>query len=302
MTPTQRIALFKRGGFATPCALPPPNLCRSGTATGSVDGAADAELPSLHALVQGYTGAGANGAVPGQSPTSLPCLLEVSDATVTYDGRDILKGVTWRVRPGENWAVTGPNGCGKSTLVRLVYADHPQMYSNDISILGRRRGTPGVSIWELRQGVGMVTPFLHLEYQHRPISAFRVVCSGFFDSVGLYRKASPEQELEARKWVQWLGIERLAEKPFMACSQGEQRMVLLARAMVKRPQVLLLDEPTHGLDAANRRHFLGCVDAIGRAGRCAVVCVTHHRDEVVSCITHELRLAQDGTVEHCGPV
>ena len=281
------VAVFKRQYAAQVAQLAAgPDGCLDGTA--QLDACAMASVrPSV--------------ASPRGNPEA-PSIIAVDNATITYEGRDILQCVSCRVEPGQHWAVTGPNGSGKSTLVRLVYADHPQLYSNDVSVLGRRRGSPGVSIWDLRQDVGIVTPYLHMEYSDKPLSAFAVVCSGFFDSIGLWQKPTPEQVAVAVKWAMWLGIVPLMDRPFMGLSQGEQRLSLLARAMVKSPKVLLLVEPTHGLDAANREHFLGWVDAIGRAGGCTVVYVTHHADEVAPCITHELRLTHDGRVERCGKV
>lgn len=280
----------------------------SSVACGGTEGSAQSLLPSTSptaAFLRQYQQEAESRAksLLHHEPAALPrSIIDVNRATVTYEGRDILKAVSWHVGAGENWAITGPNGSGKSTLVRLAYADHPQMYSNDVSVLGRRRGDPGVSIWDLRRHVGVVTPYLHLEHSDKAFSTFEVVLSGFFDSVGLWQKPSKNQAFEAAKWAHWLGIDQLMDRPFLGLSQGEQRLALLARAMVKRPKILLLDEPTHGLDTPNRRHFLSWVDAIGLSGDCSVVCVTHHRDEMVSCISHELRLTQDGCVESSGLV
>lgn len=226
-------------------------------------------------------------------------LLEMCNITVEYSGRRILPAVSWGVQKGENWAVTGPNGSGKSTLVRLAYSDHPQRYSNDIRIMGQGKGK-GQSIWQLRSRIGIVTPWLHLQHHDTPFSAFAVVCSGFFDSTGLWQSPSPRQLDVAAKWVELLGLESLVSRPFSGLSQGQQRLVLLARAVVKSPRLLLLDEPTHGLDPENRRRFLDLVDLISE--RCSVVLVTHHLDEVGACVTHHLQLAQDGSIDYCGPV
>lgn len=230
-------------------------------------------------------------------------VVSVQRANVTYGDRKILNDVSWRVKNGENWAVTGPNGSGKSTLVSLLFGTNTQVYCNDVTVLGRRLGGLGVSdsIWEYRKPIGMVTPYLHLEMQNRPFSTWAVVCSGLFDSVGLWQTPSPEQTEDVISWLRFFCLEHLKTRPFTSLSQGEQRTALLARAMVKRPKLLLLDEPTHGLDAAQRGRFLDWVETIGSGGSCSVVCVTHHRDELVPCITNELRLSSAGTVNSCGP-
>ena len=131
---------------------------------------------------------------------------------------------------------------------------------------------------------------------------FSIICSGFFDSVGLWEDPTQKHRDTVDRWIQWLQLHHVANKMFMSLSQGEQRLVLLARAMVKGPAVLLLDEPTHGLDAQNRARFLKVVDAIGSSGRCTVVMVSHHRDEFLHCISHELNLTQNGEVQSCGPI
>jgi molybdate transport system ATP-binding protein len=226
-------------------------------------------------------------------------LLDMQDVAVTYGDREILPRIKWQVRAGEHWAVTGPNGCGKSTLVRLAYSDHPQRYSNDIRIMGNGKGA-GQSIWQLRSRIGIVTPWLHLQHHGTPFSAFAVVCSGFFDSTGLWQVPTPRQVEVATKWVELFGLELLVDRPFPGLSQGQQRLILLARAVVKAPRLVLLDEPTHGLDAENRRRFLELVDLISE--RCSVVLVTHHLDEVGTSVTHHLELAEDGSIESQGPI
>jgi molybdate transport system ATP-binding protein len=158
--------------------------------------------------------------------------------------------------------VVGRSGAGKSALLSLILADNPQAYANDVALFGRRRDT-GETIWEIRERIGCVSPELHLF--HLPgQTALEVVSSGFHDSIGLYRGASPRQLRAATSWLRKLGILRCQERRFGELSEGEQQLVLLARALVKEPELLILDEPCQGLDAANRRRFLNLLEGVLR--------------------------------------
>jgi molybdate transport system ATP-binding protein len=215
-------------------------------------------------------------------------LVHMANVTVRYGHEAALDQLSWTVKNGENWAVVGPNGSGKSTLLQLISADLPQAYANEIHLFGRRRGS-GESIWEIKRNIGVVGASLHIRYR-QSITAQEAVLSGFFDSVGLYRRCTPEQRQTAARWMAFLGISHLADKHFERLSYGEQRLILIARAVVKSPLLLLLDEPCQGLDGANRRMVLDLIDVIGSRTRSNLVYVTHHEDEMVPCINHVLRL------------
>jgi molybdate transport system ATP-binding protein len=225
-------------------------------------------------------------------------LVELKNTSIVYDGVRILSAVDWTVHPGERWALLGSNGAGKSSLLSLILADNPQSYVNDITIFGRRRGS-GESIWEIKRQIGWVSPELQRHYLSSS-PCLRVVCSGFFDSVGLYRDSTDEQRAAAEQWLRALADEELADRPFGAVSAGEQRLVLLARALVKNPSLLLLDEPCQGLDSAHRNRILHLLDALCLQTSIALVYVTHHPDEMPRAITHLLELDR-GRVIQCGP-
>ncbi|MGB5987274.1 MAG: ATP-binding cassette domain-containing protein [Desulfobacterales bacterium] len=214
-------------------------------------------------------------------------IIRMDRVTVRYGSAVIFNNLTWIVRRHEHWAVVGPNGAGKSTLMALIAADHPQAYANRIELFGRQRGS-GESIWEIKQRIGMVSFEQQVRYQ-TSITAFQVILSGFFDSVGLYRRASSDQMQQARASVRRLNLGALASRPFNQLSHGERRLVLLARAVVKTPQVLILDEPCQGLDPLNRQRVLAQVERIAKAGS-QLIFVTHHLRELPSVITHQLRL------------
>jgi len=230
--------------------------------------------------------------IPGTARGEPP-LIRMVDVSVAYNARRVLEKLNWCVRGGENWLVSGPNGAGKSTLLRLISADHLQAYANDIFLFGRKRGS-GESIWEIKQRIGLVSGEFQVRYR-KPISGFQVILSGFFDSVGLFRQASPAQREQARDWVARLKLETLAEGRFDRMSSGQQRMVLIARAVVKDPALLILDEPCQGLDAANRTRVLDMVAHIGAATPTNLIYTTHQADERPPCMTHELQLAGDGS-------
>ena len=211
-------------------------------------------------------------------------LVSMEDVRVQYSDTTILDGLNWTMKSGENWVILGPNGCGKTTLLNLVTADNPQAYANKIYLFGRRRGS-GESIWEIKRRTGFVSSELQIRYR-KPITAFEVVLSGFFDSVGLYRDFTAEQKETAEQWLEILGIADKSDRVFNQLSYGEQRMVLLARSLVKMPRILILDEPCQGLDRINRRLILDAIDVIGAHSQSSILYVTHYPDEIPDCMTH----------------
>jgi molybdate transport system ATP-binding protein len=213
---------------------------------------------------------------------------------VRYGEKPVFRDINWRVRPGENWQVLGPNGCGKSTLLSLITGGNPQTYSNEIYLFGTRRGR-GDSIWDVRKRIGIVSSELQIRYR-KPIKAFDVILSGFYESVGMYRRPEKWEVDEAERWIGNLDIGQLAERRFDRLSFGEQRLVLIARAMIKNPDLLLLDEPCQGLDPGKREMILEALDGIGREKKTVLIFVTHHRDEVIPSLTHRLEFSvgEDG--------
>lgn len=218
-------------------------------------------------------------------------ILQFNHVNIRYGERTILDDLDWTVCEGERWALSGPNGSGKSTLLSLVCADNPQGYACDIRLFGHRRGS-GESIWEIKHHIGYVSPEMHRAYR-KDIPALNIVASGLFDTVGLYTHPRPEQLDVCRLWMEIFGISSLAERTFLSLSSGEQRLCLLARAFVKDPELLILDEPLHGLDDVNRAKVLQIIDTFCNRPHKTLVMVTHYADEFPSCITHRLVLKKD---------
>ena len=217
-------------------------------------------------------------------------LVAMKKIYISYNGVPVLRNIDWKIKKGEHWALVGPNGSGKTTLLSLILGDNPQAYANDITLFGRRKGT-GESIWEVKQKIGFVSPELHLHFP-LDISGFDAVCSGFFDSVGLYRRCSQEQRQIAGLWMENLGLSKYSETMFDKLSDGTQRLILIARALVKQPLLLIMDEPCQGLDQENRNRVLNLVDSIGNQLGTTVIFVTHDIDELPRIITNRLTLSQ----------
>lgn len=218
-------------------------------------------------------------------------ILKMQDVSIRYGERTILKNLDWTVCEGERWALQGENGAGKSTLLSLVCADNPQSYSCNINLFGHRRGT-GESIWQIKRHIGYVSPEMHRAYL-RDLPAIDIVASGLTDSVGLYCRPRPEQREICSQWMKVFGIEHLQDKTFLKLSSGEQRLCLLARAFVKDPELLILDEPLHGLDLKNRKRVREIIKIFCHRPHKTLVMVTHYKEELPEGITHSLFLKKN---------
>ena len=220
-------------------------------------------------------------------------LIVLNNGQVAYNDRPILNQLSWTVQPGEHWQITGPNGAGKSTLLSLITGDHPQGYSNDLTLFGRRRGS-GETIWDIKKHIGYVSSSLHLEYRVST-SVRNVILSGYFDSIGIYQAVSDRQHKLVQQWLDILGFDnRLADAPFHGLSWGQQRLALIVRALVKHPTLLILDEPLQGLDPLNRQLIRRFVDVLIGEGETQLLFVSHHAEDAPSCITHRLAFVPEG--------
>lgn len=218
-------------------------------------------------------------------------VVDMKEVSIRYGERTILKDLNWTVKNGERWALSGQNGSGKSTLLSLVCADNPQSYACDITLFDRPRGS-GESIWDIKKHIGYVSPEMHRSYK-RDLPAIRVVASGLMETIGLYAVPNPQDYERCRWWLDIFGIGHLAERRFLQLSSGEQRLVLLARAFVKDPQLLILDEPLHGLDLWNRRLAKDIIETFCQRRNKTMIMVTHYEAELPAGITNKLFLARN---------
>ena len=207
---------------------------------------------------------------------------------VQYGDKKILNNINWKVKRGERWLVKGPNGAGKSTLLSLITADNPKAYANEIYLFDKRRGS-GESIWDIKQKIGYVSPELHW-YFDTNISIYEVVASGFFDTIGLFRNLSKQLQNIVEQWLDFLNLSSMQHKQLTSASTGEQRLALLARAFIKNPPLLVLDEPCQGLDHQQTQNFTDLVDALCTQLNKTLIYVSHYDHEVPQCIDKVLEL------------
>jgi len=218
-------------------------------------------------------------------------VVDMHNVSIRYGERTILKDLDWTVKNGDRWALSGQNGSGKSTLLSLICADNPQSYACDITLFDRPRGS-GESIWDIKKHIGYVSPEMHRSYK-RNLPAIRIVASGLMDSIGLYAVPNASDYERCRWWLDIFGIAELADRPFLQLSSGEQRLVLLARAFVKDPQLLILDEPLHGLDLWNRRLVKDIIETFCQRRNKTMIMVTHYQEELPAVITQQKFLARN---------
>lgn len=215
-------------------------------------------------------------------------VIRMNKVMIQYGDRTILKDLDWTVRNGERWAVSGQNGAGKSTLLSLVCADNPQSYACDITLFDKPRGS-GETIWDIKKHIGYVSPEMHRSY-HRNIPAIRVVASGLKDSIGMYIKPTDDELATCRFWMDIFGVKDKQDCSFTELSSGEQRLILLARAFVKDPELLILDEPLHGLDDKNRQLVRDVIEAFCQRKNKTLIMVSHYQEELPPCINQHLQL------------
>lgn len=209
---------------------------------------------------------------------------------IAYGTVKILEDINWDIRKGERWVLTGPNGSGKSTLLSLIYGDHPQAYAQNLVLFDRKRGS-GESIWDIKKKIGFLSPELQIFFP-RDQSTLKTILSGLSDTMGLFRKASSEEITRAEQLMQRLQISSLSEILYRQLSTGEQRLVLLARSLIKNPPLLILDEPCQGLDDSHRYEFIKLVNEIYSEGDKTLIYVSHYREDFPACAKLEFSLPE----------
>jgi molybdate transport system ATP-binding protein len=211
--------------------------------------------------------------------------------TVCYNGVNVVDNVSWTVKRGERWALMGSNGSGKSTLLSLVVGDNPQAYQNDFDLFDRKRGT-GESIWDIKKRTGYVSPELHL-YFNRHTVVWKAVASGLFDTAGLFKTLTVAEHELVNDYLRLLNVQHLNNRLVNELSAGEQRLIFLARALIKNPPLLILDEPCQGLDFNHMVQFRELVNELVTSLDKTLIYVTHYEEEIPSCVSKRLVL-RDG--------
>jgi molybdate transport system ATP-binding protein len=216
------------------------------------------------------------------------CAVQMTDVHVQYGGKIIFEHLNWTIRKGEQWLLRGDNGAGKSTLLSLITGDNPQAYSNNINLFDKKRGS-GESIWELKRKIGYLSPELHWYFDPK-VTVFNTVASGYFDTIGLFKKLNAAQQQQVNAWLEYFGLDDVAQKTLAAVPQGRQRLALLARALVKDPALVILDEPCQGLDELQSKQLIQFIDAYIQQTQNTLIYVTHNPDEIPACITQQFQL------------
>lgn len=245
---------------------------------------AEKRTNSNHSLIDTYT----------LSNTNFETAVECKQVTIRYKEQNILDNINFTILKGEKWCVSGPNGSGKSTLLSLITADNPQGFANSIWLFDKRKGS-GESIWDIKKKIGHVSPELHLFFE-KGIEVREAVASGLYDTIGLFKKISPDDENIIAKWMVITGIDALKHKRLYQLSLGEQRLVMLTRALVKSPPLLILDEPCQGLDETQTEKIKSIIEAISFIKDLTLIYVSHYRDDIPRTINKFLHL-ENGKVK-----
>ena len=219
-------------------------------------------------------------------------LLSLENVSVRYGEVQVLKDINWEFKSGQHCHIYGPNGCGKTTLLSLILGDNQKAYGQNIRIFGKLRGS-GESIWDIKKKFGQVGTELQLDFV-RQMKTLEVVVSGFFDTIGLYKNHNDYQKRHALEWLKIFQIQQFKNTAFDDLSFGIQRMILIIRAMVKSPAILVLDEPTLSMDSYNRKIVLEAIDHIAENSQTQIIFISHSLGERPRCINQELHFKPSG--------
>ena len=222
-------------------------------------------------------------------------LIEFKNVTVKYEERTIVKNINWEINAGEFWQLVGPNGAGKTTLLTMINGDNPKAYGQDLFLFGKRKGS-GETVWEIKEKIGYLTPAMTDLFSTRHTLEHMIV-SGFLDSIGLYKLPTDNQLQLAYKWLQVMNLQHLKHIPFCKLSVGQQRMALIARAMVKHPPLLILDEPNSGLDDHNVALVSALINKIAAESTTAILYVSHRTEKNINPqYIYELQPSSTGSI------
>jgi molybdate transport system ATP-binding protein len=214
-------------------------------------------------------------------------VITMIDVNISYGDKQVLKNINWEVKAGEKWLLQGHNGSGKSTLLSLITGDHPQAYANNFYLFGNKRGS-GESIWDIKQRMGLISPELHWYFD--PSATVRQsVISGFFDSSGLFCEPGYTKKVQADELIAYFGLTEYQDMLMNQLPVGKQRLALLARTIIKNPELLILDEPCQGLDQQQTQYFNKLVDELCKNGT-TLIYVGHFESQLPACIEKRILL------------
>jgi len=221
-------------------------------------------------------------------------LVEFKNVTVKYEDRTIIRNINWAIKAGEFWQLIGPNGSGKTTMLTMINGDNPKAYGQDLYLFGKRKGS-GETVWEIKDKIGYLTPAMTDLFSTRH-TLLQMIIGGFFDSIGLYHLPSDGQLKLANDWLALIGMTQLKNTPFCKLSMGQQRMALIVRAMVKHPPLLILDEPTEGLDDDNVTVLSNLINKIAAESSTAILYVSHRTEtDIQPQFVYELIPSSEGS-------
>ncbi len=222
-------------------------------------------------------------------------IVKMDNVNIKYDENIILKNINWQIKQGERWSLYGPNGAGKSTLLSLITGDNPQAYSNNIILFDKKRGS-GESIWDIKRKIGFVSPEL-FQFFPQHFTCEEAISTGYTDFFIKPKKISDTQKSNIAKWIDILKISEFKEEPLRKLPITVQRLTLLARALVKNPPLLILDEPCQGFDNQQQSHFSGIIDIISNVSNITWIYVTHKKEQLPKSVTNHLLLTKNGEIE-----
>lgn len=200
-------------------------------------------------------------------------LIAFKNVSVSYGNKSVLKDIDWVINKGDFWQLTGANGSGKTTMLSMIIGDNPKAFGQEIYLFGVKKGS-GESVWDIKHKLGYYSPAMTHKFNGRH-SVEHMLISGLTDSVGLYTRPTEVQRRMIRQWLVLLDLYAVKDTYFNSLSPGKQRLVMTARAMVKHPPVLILDEPTAAMDDASAKLLVALVNKIAQETRTALIFVSH---------------------------
>jgi molybdate transport system ATP-binding protein len=227
-------------------------------------------------------------------------IAKMVDINISYGEKQVLKNINWEVKAGERWLLQGPNGSGKSTLLSLINGDHPQSYANELYLFGNKRGS-GESIWDIKQHIGLISPEFHW-YFDANATVFQSIASGLYDTVGLFKTLPYSKKAQVDELVEFFGLTENKNNLLNTLPLGKKRLVLLARTIIKNPDLLILDEPCQGLDKHQTAYFNQLIDALCTNGM-TVIYVGHYESQLPNCLNKRIVLENGKvkTIENINP-